>query len=92
MSRAEENARRDLERHAARLALEADQQARAGGSRMSALTSLAESRRVPLSDVVAAANRGELRSIVEMPDRSRAVREALARLEALDARRRSWET
>jgi hypothetical protein len=88
--RAEDIARRDLERHAARLAHEVDQQARAGGSRLPALASLAESRRVPLSDVLAAANRAELRSIVEMPDRRAAVARALARRAEFEAWRRSW--
>ncbi len=88
--RAEDIARRDLERHALRLAHEVDQQARAGGSRLSALASLAESRRVPLSDVLAAANKGELRSIVEMPDRRAAVARALARRAYIDAMPRNW--
>ncbi len=89
-ARAADNARRDLERHALRLAHEVDQQARAGGSRLSALASLAESRRVPLSDVLAAADKGELRSIVEMPDRRAAVARALARRAQINAMPLSW--
>ncbi len=92
-ARAADTARRNLEYHALRLDRQAEaQQARAGGSRLSALASLAESRRIPLSQAVAAADKGELRSIVEMPDVNRARKLALARLEALDARRRSWTT
>ncbi len=89
-ARAADTARRDLERHALRLAHEVEQQARAGGSRLSALASLAESRRVPLSDVLAAADKGELRSIVEMPDRRAAVARALARRAQINAMPLSW--
>ncbi len=90
-ARAADTARRDLEYHALRLARQAEaQQARAGGSRLLALASLAESRRVPLSDVLAAADKGELRSIVEMPDRRAAVAGALARRAQINAMPLSW--
>jgi hypothetical protein len=86
---AEDVARQDLERHSLLLARELEQ-SRGSGARLSALISLAESRRVPLSEVLAAADKNELRSIVEMPDRRAAVARAKARLAALEAQRKRW--
>lgn len=89
MSRAEENARLDLEQHALRLLRAAEEQ-RAGGSRLGALNSLAKSRGVSIIDVVAAADRNELRSIIDMPDvRSWQVQAEIRRAKLAEMRR-TW--
>ena len=86
----EARARRDLEEHMVRLRREIEEGRGGGSGRLAALTSLADSRGVPLYEVVAAADAGELRSIIDLPDRRTALAQAKARQARLDAMRRNW--
>ena len=86
---AEDRARRELDEHALRLMKELEGQ-RGSSARLEGLFSLAESRGVPISEVIEAAEAGELRSIVALPDRRAVLRAARARKVRLEAMRRGW--